>query len=59
MWKIVVLRQLSMPEMMEETSFEAIDTMSGCKICLLPSVGSSWEHLFVLINESAHLNRHF
>lgn len=59
MWKIVVLRQLSMPEMMEETPFQAIDTMSGCKICLLLSVGTSWEHLFVLINESAHLNAHF
>lgn len=46
MWKIVVLRQLSVPEMMEETSFEAIDTMSGCKICLFLSVGTDWEHLF-------------
>lgn len=59
MWKIVVLRQLSVPEMMEETSSEAIDTMSGCKICLLLSVGTNREHLFVLINESAHLNAHF
>lgn len=58
MWKIVVSRHLSVPEMMEETLFGEIDTMSGCKICLLLSVGTSWEHLFVLINESAHLNAH-
>lgn len=31
MWKIVVLGQLSVPEMMGETSFGAIDTMSGFK----------------------------